>query len=76
MHRCTSAGFALDVDPTPVGLDDPPANGQAEARAALFAGASFVHAVETLEDVGQILRWDADACVGHRHDGSILDFAS
>ena len=39
--------------------------GEAKARAAFFAGAVFVDAVEALEDVGQLIGGDAGAFVRH-----------
>ena len=38
-------------------------DGEAEARAAGFAGAPGVDAVEAVEEVGKVLRADADAIV-------------
>ena len=58
---------ALGPDAAAVGLDDLFGDGQAQPRPAAGPGPRFVGPVEALEDVGQTLRGDAFAGVGHRH---------
>ena len=47
-------------------LGDPLSDGESKTRAAATRPAA-VGAVETFEDVRQILRGNADACIGHRN---------
>jgi hypothetical protein len=49
-------------------LDDALRDGQAEAAATLLARAGAVGAVESLEDVRQVLRGDANAGIADRYD--------
>ena len=56
-----------DEDISAVEADDVLDDGKAEARAAERAAARLVHAVETLEEMRQVLGGDADAEVRDRH---------
>src|SRR5205807_7729194 len=58
-----AADAALDLDPAAVRLGEMLDDGEAQAAAALVAGAALVHPVEALEDASQRLRRDADAGV-------------
>src|SRR5579875_1851351 len=49
-------------------LDD----GEAKSRTPGGAGPSGVTAIETLEDMGQVLGWNADSSVGHANDSRLV----
>ena len=55
---------ALGMDGAAVQLDDVADDGQADAQAAVMSGAGGVSLAETIEDIGEELRIDADAVVG------------
>ena len=55
-----------------MGLNDHFADGQAQAAVTAGARPRFVGAVEPLEDVGHILRSDADAGIGHAQDRMLV----
>lgn len=55
-----------DRDRAAVECDGVADDREPEPRAAEFARAPLVHAVEPLEEVGQVLLLDSDAVVGHQ----------
>src|SRR3712207_8847932 len=61
------ADLALDRDAAAVHLDDLLADGEPQAAPSGSAGAVFVHPIEPLEELAQLLLWDARACVPHAH---------
>ena len=59
------AEFAFDPDLAAVGLDDVFDDGEAEAGAALVAGAGAIDAIEAFEDAALCFGWNARAVVGN-----------
>src|SRR3972149_1979973 len=59
---------ALDKDIAVVLVDDPPGDGEAQARATGVTTACRIRAVEALEDVGKVIGWDPDAGVPNGQD--------
>ena len=57
--------FAFGTDGATVGQHDVFGDGEAEAGAAGFAGASFVDAIEALEETRKVLRGNAGAEIPH-----------
>lgn len=51
-----------------VGFHDVLHDGQPQAGASTVARAAFIHAVEAIEEVGQVLFGDADAIVGYFYE--------
>src|ERR1035441_6654226 len=59
--------FALGVDRAAVRLDDVLHDGQPEPGAAGRAAPALVDPVKALENMGQVIRRNAGAVVGHAH---------
>src|SRR3712207_4513931 len=57
--------YATGFDRAAMGLDDPAHDRQPETGAARVAAAPGIHPVEAVEDVRQVLRWDANAGISH-----------
>ena len=66
-----AAELALEAEAAAVAVDDVFDDGEAKARAAHFAGAAFIHAVETLGQAGDVLACDAVALVGDLNDDPV-----
>ena len=67
-ERGANIGRAAHIDGLFVRLDDVLDDGEAESRAALFAGAAFVNPVKSVEKVLKVFFGDADAAIGHFHE--------
>ena len=70
-ERAALSRSALHGDLSAVSLDDVLDNGKSQAGAAQPPAAGFIHAVETLEDAGQVLGGDPAAPVAHVHGGAL-----
>ena len=68
-ERGALAFLAFHADGAAVEEDELMHNAQAQARAALFAAAGLIYAIEAVEDVGQVFLGDAGAVVGHGEAG-------
>src|SRR5215813_13484827 len=64
-ERRALAELALQGEGTPVQLDEPPSEGEAQPRALALARVVGTHLPELLEHRGLILGRDADAGVGY-----------
>src|SRR5262249_51384794 len=65
LNRGAGAGLAVEGDGRAVAVDDPLADRKSQTAAAHLATAGLVDREEALEEVGQILRRNADAGVPH-----------
>src|ERR1022692_2385144 len=65
MKTRTLSDRAFHPDAPTVGFRNVPRDGKSQSRAANFARAPFVHAIETLEDAFLFRMRNTDSIVGH-----------
>lgn len=66
---------AFDLKVSAMETGDLVAQGEAEAGAALFAGAGFIYHIERLCDPGDLVRGDADPFILYKDPGDCPDQA-
>src|SRR5438876_9136008 len=67
--ECASLAFvAVHLDPSCIGLDGPPSDGQSETDPASLARTAFVNPVEPLEDLGAVWLSDSGAFISDFDD--------
>lgn len=66
---------AFDLQASAVETGNLVAQGEAEAGAALFAGAGFIYHIERLCDPGDLVRGDADPFILYKDPGVCPDHA-
>lgn len=66
---------AFDLQASAVETGNLVAQGEAEAGAALFAGAGFIYHIERLCDPGDLVRGDADPFILYKDPGACPDQA-
>lgn len=68
------AQLATCIDFAAVLFDDRAGDGKAKADAASVARTIFAHAVEAIEDFGEVIGGDADTSVGYSDDGLTREY--
>src|SRR2546423_14328126 len=69
-------GGTLHADPTSLGFDQTPGQGEAQARSLILLGHARIELLELDEEVPQVFGLDADARIHHLQAEGVLPFPS